>query len=80
MGMFNGCKKLETVYLPETLEQIGDGAFYDCINLRHLQIPPKVSSIGSLSFFNCPKLTIHAPAGSYAEQFAKEHKIPFVAE
>ena len=26
------------------------------------------------------KLTIHAPAGSYAEQFAKENNIPFIAE
>ena len=25
-------------------------------------------------------LTIHAPAGSYAETYAKENNIPFVAE
>jgi hypothetical protein len=28
----------------------------------------------------CRKLTIYAPAGSYAEQYAKENNIPFVAE
>ena len=29
---------------------------------------------------NCDNFTIHAPAGSYAEQYAKENNIPFVAE
>ena len=32
------------------------------------------------AFVDCPNLTIHAPAGSYAEQYAKENHIPFVAE
>jgi hypothetical protein len=31
-------------------------------------------------FEDSPKLTIYAPAGSYAEQFAKENKIPFATE
>ena len=29
---------------------------------------------------NIEGVTIHAPAGSYAEQYAKENNIPFVAE
>ena len=32
------------------------------------------------AFYNCPNLTIHAPAGSYAEQYARDNTIPFVAE
>jgi hypothetical protein len=35
-------------------------------------------SYGALDY--CPNLTIHAPAGSYAEAYAKENNIPFVAE
>ncbi len=36
--------------------------------------------IGTDAFKDCHKLTIHAPAGSYAEQYAKENNIPYVAE
>jgi len=32
-----------------------------------------------LAFSGCKKLTIHAPAGSAAEQYAKKYKIPFKA-
>ena len=32
------------------------------------------------SFEKCPNLTIHAPAGSYAEKYTKENNIPFAAE
>jgi hypothetical protein len=39
-----------------------------------------VERIGDYAFWGCDNLVIHAPAGSYAEQYAKEHNIPFVAE
>jgi hypothetical protein len=39
-----------------------------------------VKSIGYEAFDNCPDVTIYAPTGSYAETWAKEHNIPFVAE
>ena len=44
-------------------------------------IPESVTRIGSWAFISgCTDLTIHAPAGSCAEQYAKENNIPFVAE
>ena len=44
-------------------------------------IPESVTVIGEKAFSFCANnLTIHAPAGSYAEQYAKEHNIPFVSE
>ena len=43
-------------------------------------MPDGVTSIGVLAFWGCTKLTIHAPAGSYGEQYAKENKIPFAAQ
>ena len=42
-------------------------------------IPEGVTEIGSSAFDGCKKLTIHAPAGSAAEQYAKKYKIPFEA-
>ena len=43
-------------------------------------IPEFVKIISKFAFDNCPRLTIHAPTGSYAEQYAKENNIPFVAK
>lgn len=42
-------------------------------------IPEGVTEIGRHAFYGCKKLTIHAPAGSAAEQYAKKYKIPFKA-
>ncbi len=38
-----------------------------------------VTSIGGDALCVCPKLTIHAPAESFAEKYAQENKIPFEA-
>ena len=43
---------------------------------RELEGCPVVM-IDSSAFRDCKALTIHAPAGSCAEQYAKEHNIPF---
>ena len=56
------------------------GAFEYCIGLETVMIPKSVEFIGYDVFRGCEKLTIHAPAGSYAEQFAKENGIPIVLE
>ena len=42
-------------------------------------IPKGVTEIGSSAFDGCKKLTIHAPAGSVAERYAKENGIRFEA-
>ena len=82
-GTFSGCKALAKLYLPDGLTTIGNSAFEDCTSLAALHIPASTTKIeqGSFgSFRNCPKLTIFAPVGSYAEQYAKNNNIPFVAE
>jgi len=40
-------------------------------------IPEGVKEIGNRAFDDCQKLTIYAPAGSKAEEYAKEKNIPF---
>ena len=73
----------EQIMVPSWLKAIPEGAFEGCKSLRSITIPKGVTSIGDLAFIGCPKLsilTIHAPASSFAEQYAKEKNIPFVAE
>lgn len=81
-GMFSGCSNLKTVIIAEGVAEIRYGVFEYCENLEELHIPGSVTAIDSSLFFGCwgSELTIYAPAGSYAETYAKENNIPFVAE
>ncbi len=92
-GAFEGCDKLTGIMLPDGVETIDNNAFSGCSSLTSIYIPTSVTTIGTpadlvsintrfdpRAFIGCDKLTIHAPAGSYAEQYAKENNIPFVAE
>lgn len=44
-----------------------------------MTIPASVTEIQDWAFQNCESLTIYAPAGSYAEQYARENNIKFEA-
>lgn len=77
---FYNCKSLKQVSLPESVTEIGTQTFDGCSNLSDIILPAGIKKIENDSFEKCKKLTIHAPAGSYAEQYAKENNIPFVAE
>ena len=79
-GAFAG-RNIETLTIPEGVRSIGDSAFARCINkLTDMFIPASVIEIDNSAFMWCGEFTIHAPAGSYAEQYAKENNIPFMAE
>ena len=80
MGAFTNCRSLEEVYVPDGLINIGLNAFRSCTKLKAIKIPEKTNSIDPKAFNGCKKLTIHAPAGSYAAAYAERHKIPFVSE
>ena len=78
---FFGCSSLEQLILPEGVMSIGKASFQYCGLLKELRLPKSLASIGEDGpFYGCPNLTIHAPASSYAEQYAKDHGILFVAE
>ncbi|MBQ6936490.1 MAG: leucine-rich repeat domain-containing protein [Clostridia bacterium] len=77
---FSECTNLTTITIPDSVTSIGDGAFSWCENLTSITIPDSVTSIGDLAFDGCENLAIHALKGSYAEQYAKENEINFVAE
>lgn len=67
---FCWCTSLKTIKLPNSVKKISAYKFDD----------DKNRLISDWAFVDCPNLTIHAPTGSYAEQYAKENHIPFVAE
>ena len=79
-GVFRNNDHLLGITLPDSVSSIGAYAFFGCKNLSCISLPSGVNEILYSAFRDCPNLTIHAPAGSFAEQYAKEHNIPFVAE
>lgn len=77
---FSTCANLRTVEIAEGCTHLGYRAFGNCKALEKITIPATVRQIGGECFLNCEKLTIHGKAGSYAQQYAKGHGIPFCAE
>ena len=49
MGFYQ-CKKLETVKLPKTIEEIEDLAFSNCSNLKSINLPQGLKHIGERAF------------------------------
>ena len=78
--LFSNCSNLQTVTIPNSVTLIESWAFNNCLNLRNVFMSADIAEIKMLAFSGCDNLTIHAPAGSYAERYAKENNIPFVAE
>ena len=79
---FAGCESLKTVTLGDSVTTIGQSAFQLCFSLEEFHVTESLTSIydDDSVFSGCENLTIYAPAGSYAETYAKEKGINFVAE
>lgn len=48
---------LKSIILPQTLQSIGNNAFYNCDGLTNLIVPNSVNSIGNFAFQQCDGLT-----------------------
>lgn len=77
---FLGCRPLRRVRVPEGVTELGDEAFAECYQLETIYLPAGLERIGKDAFRDCTQLTIHTPAGSAAEAFAKQQGIPCVTE
>ena len=77
---FINCSELKSIVIPTGVEVIEACAFAYCNDLNSVTIPESVKTIGENAFIGCCSLTIHAPAGSYAEAYAKKNNIPFATE
>jgi hypothetical protein len=71
--------KLGTHTIPDGVTEIGYWAFEGCTGLKSVTIPKSVKFIGDNAISNSLGLTIHAPADSCAEEYAKKNWIHFEA-
>lgn len=82
---FSNCTRLDSIDIPESVTKIEDRTFFNCFYLKDITIPASVTETGEDIFgrsywpIPCAAVTIHAPAGSYAEHYAKINKIQFAA-
>ena len=67
---FSNCANLKDVNIPYSVRSINIKAFEDCVRLRNITIPTSVTSIHNTAFDGCTRLTIDAPAGSVAKDYA----------
>lgn len=72
-------RDLVSVTLPDSVSAIGKAAFSGCAGLTSLALPASVAEIGADAFSGCDGLTLGVAAGSYAEAYAQENGIDYVA-
>ena len=71
---------LTRAVLADGVTQIKEKAFSGCTSLNEIELPSSITSIDDTAFKGCSNLTIVAPSGSKAENYAKEHNISFRAK
>ena len=70
---------LQSMVVPDGVTTIEAFAFMNCSsNFETIELPGSITSIQANAFSLCKKLTITAPKGSYAIEYAKESNIPFI--
>ena len=47
---------IDSLVLPQSLEELGDSAFFKCTNLIDAELPPKIKKIGKWAFHGCSRL------------------------
>ena len=61
---FIGCKELESVFIPESVKQLGYGSFVCCEGLKSVNIPSGVTMIPDAMFYGCTSLDgLEIPSG-----------------
>lgn len=61
---FAGCKKINSITIPQSITTIPEGTFAGCKSLKYITIPQSVENIGDAAFVGCSSLTsIKLPNG-----------------
>lgn len=84
-GVFKNCQSLQSFTWKKgstasVNQEMYSEVFNNCPALTDVYLSDSAKNIIGNIFENSPNVTLHAPTGSYAEQFAIEQNIPFVAE
>lgn len=72
--------KIKSVDIGSGITEICEMSFWNCYELKNIKIPESVQTITDPVFINPDSITIHGKKGSYAESYAKDENIKFVAE
>ena len=64
---FNACNTIETVVMPDSVEEIGPKAFEHCKNLHSVTFSKNLKKIGLSAFLGCEKFTKISLPGSVKE-------------
>lgn len=56
MGCFQGCAKLSSIRIPDSVTLINDNCFQDCISLGCINLPAALTLIGDYAFSGCTAL------------------------
>ncbi len=77
-SMFEGCENLKRISFSDNLQEIDEAAFRGCTSLDIVILPDSVKTIGDGAFDNVnKKFIIQCSFGSYAEEYARKHKIKY---
>lgn len=74
---FARCDNLKGIRIPNGVKKIGIQAFARCRQLTDIFIPESVVHLGKYVFFHATNVTIHAPVGSCAHQYAIQYNLKF---
>ena len=74
---FRGCKKLQSITLPDNLRALGDNAFAACYELKEIDFPESVREIGDNIFAPDNKrgiIRLHCVKGSIVDKWANSQE------
>lgn len=75
--VYPGGRVGDTYEIPEGTTGIGEFAFTGSQQLSSVTVPENVTEIAPSAFWNCENLRLHVWDGSYALQYAREHRLNF---
>ena len=70
MGAFAGCSALTEITVPAGVKEIKRGAFASCVSMKSLVILSTELGYGEWGIEDIPDLTVYAPEGSAAAEWA----------
>lgn len=78
---------LDSIIIPNNVEEIGESSFRGCSNLKYVSFPPSVKRINGLAFDNCALDSVSLPGLTYIGDHAfssnsnlKELRVPSTLE
>lgn len=74
---FRHCCQVKEIDVPQTVEWIGKEAFALCYSLKRVFIRGENTVLAEKAFFGCDDITIIAPKGSLAEEYAQKNECLF---